>query len=131
MLSLLIAPPPLTGPHSGSGFANRRRSLTEIIAFSNHHAGEMRFFLDVAESELFLQLLVRFPSGCGVYGNCRRDCPTRRSRFRFIQFQFVIQLIQLQEEEEEEEEEGQEVEQEVQDVQEVQEVREGKEGQES
>ena len=62
MLSLLIAPrppPPLTGLHSGSGFANRRRSLTEIIAFSNHHAGERRFFLDVAPSELFLQLIVR------------------------------------------------------------------------
>ena len=61
MLSLLIAPrpPPLTGLHSGSGFANRRRSLTEIIAFSNHHAGERRFFLDVAPSELFLQLIAR------------------------------------------------------------------------
>ena len=61
MLTLLIAPrpPPLTGLHSGSGFANRRRSLTEIIAFSNHHAGERRFFLDVAPSELFLQLIAR------------------------------------------------------------------------
>ena len=52
-------PHPLTGLHSGSGFANRRRSLTEIIAFSNHHAGERRFFLDVAPSELFLQLIAR------------------------------------------------------------------------
>ena len=62
MLSLLIAPRP-PPPHRASlrvaGFANRRRSLTEIIAFSNHHAGERRFFLDVAPSELFLQLIAR------------------------------------------------------------------------